>query len=180
MTQEINELRGEKTSLKSDVNNLNNHHAQSIQMLYPWTTMEPSVLIGPPPSYPFSVQVPIPTGAVTMHPQLQPCPFFQNPTLVAFSNPCTPSMTSNQSCHAPRDQSNQFSSPFPLSSSSQSHSPAQDCRSKSPTIQQASCGGRIDDRGDVATDLELKTPGSYAPHSEITNKVKANHYSVSP
>lgn len=171
LTKEKNELRGEKASLKSDVDNLNNHYQQRTQMLYPWTT-EPSVLIGPPPSYPFSVQVPIPAGAVTMHPQLQPYPFFQNQTLGAISNPCTPYMAYSQSCHAPSDQpSNQFSTPVPLSSSNRSHSPAQDCRSKSPTLQQASCGGRNDDFGDVATDLELKTPGSSAPsHSEITNK----------
>ncbi|XBI46607.1 hypothetical protein VPH35_110811 [Triticum aestivum] len=171
LTKEKNELWSEKASLKSDVDNLNNHYQQRIQMLYPWTTMEPSVLIGAPPSYPFSLQVPIPAGAVTMHPQLQPCPFFQNQTLGAISNPCT-HMAYSQSCHAPSDQpSSQFSTPVPLSSSNRSHSPAQDCRSKSPSLQQASCGGRNDDFGDVATDLELKTPGSSAPsHSEITNK----------
>uniref|UniRef100_A0A453NXF3 BHLH domain-containing protein n=4 Tax=Triticinae TaxID=1648030 RepID=A0A453NXF3_AEGTS len=172
LTKEKNELRSEKASLKSDVDNLNNHYQQRIQMLYPCTTMEPSVLIGPPPSYPFSLQVPIPAGAVTMHPQLQPCPFFQNQTLGAISNPCTPYMAYSQSCHAPSDQpSSQFSTPVLLSSSNRSHSPAQGCRSKSPSLQQASCGGRNDDFGDVATDLELKTTGSSAPsHSEITNK----------
>ncbi|KQJ94621.1 transcription factor bHLH121 isoform X2 [Brachypodium distachyon] len=170
LTQEKNELRDEKASLKSDIDNLNTQYQQRIRMLYPWTGMEPSVVIGPPPSYPFPVPVPIPTGAVPMHPQLQAYPFFRNQTLGTVPNPCTPYMAYTQPCH-PDQPSNQFSTPVPRSSSNQSHSPAQDHRSKSCTLQQTSCGRRSDDFGDVATDLELKTPGSSAPsHSEIAKK----------
>jgi len=43
----------------------------------------------------------------------------------------------------------------------------------SSPLQQASCELRSIGVGDVATDLELKTPGSSGPsHSEITTKVR--------
>nr|CAD1844101.1 unnamed protein product [Ananas comosus var. bracteatus] len=47
----------------------------------------------------------------------------------------------------------------------------QDSRSKSSTHQQPSCGGeRSDNHSDVATELELKTPGSVGPsHSKMAN-----------
>ncbi|XP_052142752.1 transcription factor bHLH121 [Oryza glaberrima] len=165
LTQEKNELRDEKVSLKFEVDNLNTQYQQRMRVLYPWTGMEPSVVIGPPLPYPFSVPVPvpvpIPSGAVPMHPQLQAYPYFRNQTSGTVSNPCTPYMAYTQPIHPPTDQlSNQFSAPVQHSSSNRSHSMAQDSRSKSS-----------DDFDDVATDLELKTPGSSAPlQSEIANK----------
>uniref|UniRef100_A0A0D9YRL6 BHLH domain-containing protein n=1 Tax=Oryza glumipatula TaxID=40148 RepID=A0A0D9YRL6_9ORYZ len=123
LTQEKNELRDEKVSLKFEVDNLNTQYQQRMRVLYPWTGMEPSVVIGPPLPYPFSVPVPVPIPSV-QH-----------------------------------------------SSSNRSHSMAQDSRSKSSALQQVSCRGKHDDFDDVATDLELKTPGSSAPlQSEIANK----------
>uniref|UniRef100_A0A0E0G630 BHLH domain-containing protein n=1 Tax=Oryza nivara TaxID=4536 RepID=A0A0E0G630_ORYNI len=176
LTQEKNELRDEKVSLKFEVDNLNTQYQQRMRVLYPWTGMEPSVVIGPPLPYPFSVPVPvpvpIPSGAVPMHPQLQAYPYFRNQTSGTVSNPCTPYMAYTQPIHPPTDQlSNQFSAPVQHSSSNQSHSMAQDSRSKSSALQQVSCRGKHDDFDDVATDLELKTPGSSAPlQSEIANK----------
>ncbi|KAG8070594.1 hypothetical protein GUJ93_ZPchr0006g46165 [Zizania palustris] len=172
LTQEKNELRDEKTSLKFEVDNLNTQYQQRMRVLYPWTGMEPSVVIGPPPPYPFSVPVPIPSGAVSMHPQLQAYPYFQNQTSGTVPNPCIPYMTYTQPIHPPTDQpSNQFNAPVLHSSSNRSHSLAQDSGSKSSTLQQASSRGKSDDFGDVATDLELKIPGSSAlPQSEIANK----------
>jgi hypothetical protein len=156
---------------------LDNQYQQRIQMLYPWTAMDPSGVIGPRPSFPFPVPVPI-------QPQLQAYPFFRNQTFGAIANPCTAymAMAYSQPRHPPSDQqSNQFSTPVQHSASGRSHSPAQDSGSKSSTLHHASCGGRNDVFGDVATDLELKIPGSSAPsHSELSNKVSANRYSVSP
>lgn len=146
-----------------------------MRVLYPWAGMEPSVVIGPPPAYPYPVPVPvpIPSGVVPMHPHLQ-YPFFRYQTSGTIPNSCTPYMAYTQPCNTPTDQpSNQLSSPVAHSSSRQSNSPVQDCRSKSSTLQQASCGVRSSDDGDVATDLELKTPGSLGPsYSEIANKVR--------
>ena len=75
-----------------------------------------------------------------------------------------PYMAYTQPCHPPNDQpSNKFNSPVAHSSS----------HSKPSTLRQASCGVRTTGVGDVATDLELKTPGSSGPsHSEITTKVR--------
>jgi hypothetical protein len=62
-----------------------------------------------------------------------------------------------------------------------SNSPAQDCRSKSSTLQQPSCGVRSSDAGDIATDLELKTPGSSCQsHAEIANNVRVIFEPVNP
>ncbi|CAN6244214.1 unnamed protein product [Urochloa humidicola] len=172
LTQEKNELRDEKASLKSEVDNLNNQYQQRMRLIYPWAGMEPSVVIGPPPAYPYPVPVPIPSGAVPMHPQLQAYPFFRSQTSGTIPSACTPYVAYAQPCHPPTEQpSNQLNSPVAHSSSHQSNSPARDCRSKSSTLQQASCGVRSSDVGDVATDLELKTPGSSGPsHSELANK----------
>ncbi|CAM0946312.1 unnamed protein product [Alopecurus aequalis] len=172
LTQEKNELRDEKALLKSNVDNLNNQYQQHIRMLYPWTAMEPSVVAGPRPSFPFPVPVPIPTSAVTMHPQLQAYPFFRNQTLGAIGNPCTAYMAYRQPRHPLSDQpSNHFSTPVPHSSSSRSRSPSQECGSKSSKLHHASSRGKNDGYRYVATDLELKIPGSSAPsHSDLTDK----------
>uniref|UniRef100_A0A0A9EWF9 Uncharacterized protein n=1 Tax=Arundo donax TaxID=35708 RepID=A0A0A9EWF9_ARUDO len=136
-----------------------------MQVMYPWTGMEPSIVIGLPQPYPYLVPVPIHSGSVPMHPPLQAYPFFRSQTSGTIPNPCPPNMAYTQPCHPPTDQpSNQFNTPVPHSSSHRSNSHAQDCRSKSSTLQQANCGVRSSGVADVATDLELKTPGSSAPH----------------
>jgi len=162
LTQEKNELRDEKASLKSEVDNLNNQCQQRMRLLYPWAGMEPSVVIGPPPAYPYPVPLAIPSGSVPMHPRLQAYPFLRSQTSGTIPNACTPCMAYTQPCHPPNDQpSNKFNSPVAHSSS----------HSKPSTLRQASCGVRTTGVGDVATDLELKTPGSSGPsHSEITTK----------
>uniref|UniRef100_A0A0D9VFK0 BHLH domain-containing protein n=1 Tax=Leersia perrieri TaxID=77586 RepID=A0A0D9VFK0_9ORYZ len=170
LTQEKNELRDEKASLKFEVDNLNTQYQQRMRVLYPWTGMEPSVVIGPPPAYPFSVPVPIPSGVVPIHPQLQAYPYFRNQTSGTVPNPGTPYMVYTQPVRPPTDQpSNQFNDPVQHSSSNRSHSMVQDCRRKLSTLQQASCRGESE-FDDVATDLELKTPGSsVALQPEVAN-----------
>jgi len=71
LLQEKNELRDEKASLNFEVDNLNNQCQQRMRVLYPWAGMEPSVVIGPPPAYPYPVPLAIPSVSVPMHPQLQ-------------------------------------------------------------------------------------------------------------
>ena len=153
-----------------------------MRVLYPWAGMEPSVVMGPPPAYPYPVPVPIPSGAVPMHPQLQTYPFFHSQTSGTIPNACIPYMAYTQPCHPPTDQpSNQLNTPVAHSSSHRSNSPAQDCRSKSSTLQQPSCGVRSSGVGDIATDLELKIPGSSCQsHAEIANNVRVIFQLVNP
>lgn len=161
---------------------MNNQYQQRMRVLYPWVGMEPSVVMGPPPAYPYPVPVPIPSGAVPMHPQLQTYHFFHSQASGTIQNTCIPYMAYTQPCHPPTDQpSNQLNTPVAHSSSHRSNSPAQDCRSKSSTLQQPSCGVRSSDAGDIATDLELKTPGSSCQsHAEIAYNVRVIFQPVNP
>lgn len=152
-----------------------NQYQQQMRVVYPWAGMEPSIVIGPPPAYPYPVALAIPSGDVTMHPQLQAYPFLRSQTSGTIPNACTPYMAYMHPYHPPTDQpsNNQPNSPVANSSSRHSNSPARDCTSKPSTLQQASCGVRSSDFGDVATDLELKTPcSSGSSHSETANKVR--------
>ncbi|KAJ1279132.1 hypothetical protein BS78_04G132200 [Paspalum vaginatum] len=171
LSQEKNELRDEKASMKSEVDNLNNQYLQRMRVLYPWAGMEPSVVVGPPPWYPYPVPVPI-SGAVPMHLHLQAYPLFHSQTSGAIPNACTPYLAYTQPCRPPTNQpSTQLNTEVAYSSSHRCNSPAPDCRSKSSTLLQPSCGVRSGDIGDVATDLELKTPGSSGPSlTAIANK----------
>lgn len=149
LTQEKHDLREEKASLKSDIENLNIQYQQRVRAMYPWGHMDQSVVMHPP-SYPYPVpmQMPMPPGTIPMHPPIQPYPFFgsQNPGVV--SNPCSTFF-----------QSVQYVSPV-VQPSSRSHvSSRQGSRNKS-SDQGESGSGKDEDSNDVATELELKTPGS--------------------
>ena len=89
LTQEKNDLREEKASLKSATKNLNVQYQQSLRAMFPWSAIDPSVVVSPP-SYPFPmpVPVPIPTGSIPMHPSMQPYPFFGRS--LRFSYTCLP------------------------------------------------------------------------------------------
>lgn len=175
MTQEKNELRDEKATLKSEVDNLNTQYQQRIRVLYPWAAMDPAIM-SISPAYPFPIPVPIPSAPLPIHSSLPPYPFFRNPSSGPIPNPCSTFMPYSQLCHLQVDQLSSQQSQFPHHSSSRSR-PAgqQDSRSKSSTHQQPSYGGeRSENHSDVATELELKTPGSVGPsHSKIaSDKVK--------
>ncbi|XP_021904730.1 transcription factor bHLH121 isoform X2 [Carica papaya] len=157
LTQEKNDLREEKASLKSDIENLNIQYQQRSRAIFPWAAMDHSVVMAPP-SYPFPMPVPMPPGPIPMHPsmQLQPYPFFgnQNPgvisapvsTYIPFMTPNT--MVEQQSTHVP---------PTMQPGNRSQVSGKQDSRSKSSRESKAD---KTEDSNDVATDLELKTPGS--------------------
>ena len=157
LTQEKNDLREEKASLKSDIENLNAQYQQRLRATFPWATMDPSVMMRPP-SYPMPMPmpVPIPPGPIPMHPSLQPYPFFGNQNHV-IPNPCStfvPYVPPNAMID---QQSTQYMSPAMQPGSSK-----QDSRNKASDRQGESKIGKNEASNDVATDLELKTPGSTA------------------
>lgn len=152
LMQEKNELKEEKSSIKSEIENLNVQYQQRMRVMYPWTGMDPSVVMGPAYSYP--VPIPVPPGPIPMHPQLQPFPFFGNQNASAIPAPCSTfipySMPANPTVE---QQSTHYASSSHLSSK-------QDCKSRSSDRQRGSNAEQHEDSNDVATDLELKMPGT--------------------
>ncbi|XP_021286153.1 transcription factor bHLH121 [Herrania umbratica] len=159
LTQEKNDLKEEKASLKSDIDNLNIQYQQRVRTLFPWGTVDHSVVMAPP-SYPFPVPMAMPPpGAITMHPSMQPFSFFgsQNPGVI--HNPCStfvPYMTPNT---MDEQQSMQHVAPLAQPGSQSHASGKQDSKNKSSGESKVE---KTVDSNDVATDLELKTPGSTA------------------
>ncbi|KAL5712136.1 hypothetical protein ACHQM5_014336 [Ranunculus cassubicifolius] len=163
LTQEKNELREEKASIKSDIDTLNVQYQQRLRVMFPWSGMDPAVMMGPP-TYPYPMPVPVPTAPIpvhpSMHPSMQPYPFFRgqcppgaavNPssTFIPYSSPVNPHV---------EQPSNHYGYPQP---SSRSHtSSKQDSKSKSSDPCKGRSAERNTDSNDVATELELKTPGS--------------------
>lgn len=153
--QEKNELREEKASLKSDIENLNAQYQQRLRIMFPWTGVEQPVVMAPSPySYPLAVS--IPPGPIPMpHPSLQPFPYYGNQNPAAIPNPCS---TFIQYPTPPNHSTEQQSAQYPSSSQNSSK---QDSRRKSLDQQKISNADRSSDSNeDVATDLELKMPGS--------------------
>ncbi|GMH24560.1 hypothetical protein Nepgr_026403 [Nepenthes gracilis] len=162
LTQEKNELREEKVSLKSDIENLNIQYQQRLRVMCPWAPVDSSVVIGPHYSFPMPLAVPAAPIPI-MHPSLQPFPFFgnQNPGFVPYPTPGNPQV---------EQQSTQYASTSRVSSK-------QDSRSKSSDCQRGRKCERSNDSTDVATVLELKTPGS-SGHQESSSggrKGKRSH-----
>ncbi|KAG6386413.1 hypothetical protein SASPL_155313 [Salvia splendens] len=157
LTQEKNDLREEKASLKSDIENLNGQYLQRMRALYPWGGMDHSVVMHPS-SYPFPMPVPVPTGPIPMHPSMQPYPFYGNQNPAVVPNPCStyvPYMTHNPMIE---QQSTQHASQVMQQSARPHASSKPDPRNKSSDVE--SRIEKSDDSNDITTDLELKTPGS--------------------
>ncbi|TXG59791.1 hypothetical protein EZV62_014364 [Acer yangbiense] len=154
LVEEKNELREEKTSLKSDIENLNVQYQQRLRIMFPWVGVETPVVIAPPP-YSYSVALPVPPGPIPMHPSLQPFPYYGNQNPAAIPNPCStfiqyPTPTN----HSIEQQYTQYASSSQISSK-------QDSRSRSSNHQKGNKAERSNDSNEeVATDLELKMPGS--------------------
>lgn len=145
--QEKNELREEKTSLKSDIENLNAQYQQRVRVMFPWTAIDHSVVMAPPYSYP----VPIP---ISIHPSIQSFPFFGNQTSGPIPNPCSTYVQFSAPANPPAEQpTGQYASTSHVSSK-------QESRSKSPDHERPSNAERCGESNDVATELELKMPGS--------------------
>ncbi|XP_022869038.1 transcription factor bHLH121 isoform X1 [Olea europaea var. sylvestris] len=149
LTQEKNDIREEKASLKSDIESLNAQYQQRLRSMYPWLGLDRSVVMHPP-SYPFPMPMPIPTGTIPMHPSMQPYPYYGN------QNPATfvPYMAHNTMMEQQSTHVSQVMQP-----GNRSHtSSKQESRNKSSDGE--SSIEKSDDSNDIATDLELKTPGS--------------------
>lgn len=145
---EKNELLQEKVSLKSDIENLNAQYQQRVQVIYPWATADPSLVMGPTYAYP--VPIPVPQGSMPIHSSLQLFPFFgnQNPapcsTFLPYPAPTNPTVE-----------------PHSVHCASSSHvSRKHDSKCKSSEHRRGSDPDRTEDSNDVATKLELKMPGS--------------------
>ncbi|KAL3350879.1 hypothetical protein AABB24_023336 [Solanum stoloniferum] len=153
LTQEKNDLREEKASLKSDIESLNVQYQQRMRTMYPWAGMDHSMVMHSS-SYPYPMPVPVPTGPVPMHPSLQPYPFFgnHNPAVVPNPSSFVQYMTPNTLIE---QQPTQYMSPI-IQPGSMTR---QESRNKSS--DQGECRTeKSEDSNEVATDLELKTPGS--------------------
>ena len=70
--------------------------------MFPWTGIDPSVIMAPPYSYP--VPLPVPTGPIAMHPSLQSYPFFGNHNPGAIANPCSTFMPYSTTTNPPIEQ----------------------------------------------------------------------------
>lgn len=158
MTQEKNDLREEKASLKSDIESLNSQYQQRLRTMFPWTAMDHSIMMAPP-SYPYPVPVPVavPPGPIPMHPPMQPYPFFANQNPGVIPNPCSTFVPYLAPNTLVEHQSAQYVTP-PIHPGSRSLvSGTQDSRNKSSRESKVE---NIEGANDVTTDLELKTPGS--------------------
>lgn len=156
LTQEKNDLREEKASLKSDIENLNIQYQPRLRATFPWAAMDHSIVMAPP-SYPYPVPVPMPQGPIPMHPSMQPYSFFGNQNPAVIHNPCStfvPYMTPNTMVD---QQSTQHVSSFVQPVNRSHASGKQDSKNKSPGESKID---KSEDSNDIATDLELKTPGS--------------------
>ncbi|OWM88975.1 transcription factor bHLH121-like [Punica granatum] len=155
LMQEKNELREEKVSLKTDIENLNTQYQQRVRVTYPWATIDPSLVMAP--TYPYPVPLPVHQGPIPIHPSLQPFPFFgnQNPapcsTYIPYPAPAHPTVE-----------------PHSVHYASSSHvSSKLDSKSKSSEHHRGSNPDRTDDLNDVATELELKMPGSSSTQQDL-------------
>lgn len=156
MTQEKNDLREEKASLKSDIENLNIQYQQRLRGMFPWAAMDHTIVMAPP-SYQFPVPMPMPPGPIPVHPSMQPYPFYGNQIPGVIPNPCStfiPYVTPNALVE---QQSTQHASPLLHLGNQSPILGKQDSKNKS---SEESKNEKREDSNDVTTDLELKTPGS--------------------
>ncbi|KAM0975269.1 hypothetical protein ACFX13_018616 [Malus domestica] len=165
LTQEKNELREEKASLKSDIENLNVQYQQRLRVMLPWAGMDPPIVMAPPYSYPMPVAVP--PSPILMHLSLQLYPNFHAQNLAAMPNPYSTFVPYPVPTNPPVEH------PSPQYASVSHNLSKQDSRRRSSDHQGGCHVERCDDSKDVATDLELKIPGSSAPQDSSSGVKKA-------
>ncbi|WCJ32618.1 basic helix-loop-helix (bHLH) DNA-binding superfamily protein [Euphorbia peplus] len=164
LMQEKNELREEKASLKSDIESLNVQYQQRMRVMFPWGAVDPSVVMGP--TYPYPVPVPVPPGSIAMHPSMQPFPFFGSQNPGAIPGACSTFIPYATPANPPNEQQ-------PIQYASSSHvSSRQDSISESADQRRGSSSEKCHDSNDVATELELKMPGSSAQRDTLTGERK--------
>lgn len=168
LTQEKNDLREEKSSIKSDIENLNVQYQQRMRTMYPWAAMDHSVVMAPP-SYPYPVPMPMPPGAIPMHPHMQPYPFYGNQNPGVIPNPCSTFVPYITPSTLVEQQSQQYVSPVVQPGSRSNVSGKQDSRNKSSGESKIE---KSEDSNDVATNLELKTPGSATDQVSFLERIR--------
>lgn len=160
MTQEKNELREEKASLKSEVDNLTTQYQQRLGYFHSWATLDPSVVVHHP-VYPFPLPFPVPSAPLPIHP-VQTYPFFHNLNHGTISNPYPTCMPYSSSSIPQVELSSDWHSGQILHErSTRSHASSHnETRNKTSDHDQRNPGELNGAFSDVATELELKTPGS--------------------
>ncbi|KAE8695128.1 naringenin,2-oxoglutarate 3-dioxygenase-like [Hibiscus syriacus] len=147
LTQEKKELREENAYLQGDITNLKIQYQQRLRFMFPWTGIDPSVVVAPPYLYPVPLSVPM--GPVARRPSLQPYPFFGNHNAGVVDNPCSTFISYSTTAHPPMERALSSDVSF-----------QRDCGSKSMDDERGSVGDKCDGSNDVVTELELKIPGS--------------------
>ncbi|GAU20392.1 hypothetical protein TSUD_12100 [Trifolium subterraneum] len=170
LIQEIKELREETASLKSDVENINSQYQQIVRVMPPWTAIDHSVMMSSP--YPYPVPIPIPPAPVSIHPPLQPFPYFVNQNPGHIPSLCSMYIPFSAPANPPVEMpSAQYASTFHMFSRKES-------QSKSPGHKRRpSDADRFSVSPDVATKLELKMPGS-STQQDCTSRGKKGKQSV--
>ncbi|KAJ8530254.1 hypothetical protein K7X08_037089 [Anisodus acutangulus] len=171
LTQEKNDLREEKASLKSDIESLNSQYQQRMRTMYPWAGMDHSMVMHPP-SYSYPMPVPVPIGPVPMHPSLQPYPFFSNQNPAVVPNPCSSFVQYMTPSTLIEQQPTQYMPPI-IQPGSMTR---QESRNKS-SDQGESRIAKSEGSNEVATDLELKTPGSISEQDLSSGQKKSRKLS---
>lgn len=163
MTQEKNDLKEEKASLKSDIEKLNIQYQHRSRAIFPWGPVDHSVVMGQalPASYPFPMPMAVPSAPIPVHPTIPPYTFFTSPNPNIIPNSCStfvPYVT-------PGTQVEQLPAQFvpPLMQHGNvSHVSTNVDKKNKPSGENKT--RKSDNSNEVATNLELKTPGSSAEH----------------
>ncbi|KAK8969091.1 hypothetical protein KSP40_PGU016155 [Platanthera guangdongensis] len=176
LTQEKNELREEKAALKSEIDSLNVQYQPRLGCLYPWATVDPSVVMQPPSPYPFPIPVPVPSGSMPFHPPIPLYPFFQNQSPVAALGHCSSYHPYSLSNPLTEQQPTQSLPPHPHPSNNNNNHTAFKHESQSCPADQRGSGLERSSAefNDVVTELELKIPGSASPSNSKTTTNEQN------
>ncbi|TQD97312.1 hypothetical protein C1H46_017070 [Malus baccata] len=151
LNADVNKLKAECAALTDE----SREYQQRLRVMLPWAGMDPPVVMAPSYSYPMPVAV-LPSP-IPMHPSLQLYPYFHAQNPVAMPNPYSTFVPYPVPTNPPIEH------PSPQYASVSHNLSKQDSRRRSSNHQGGSHVERCDDSKDVATDLELKIPGSSAP-----------------
>ncbi|XP_074568696.1 transcription factor bHLH121 isoform X2 [Curcuma longa] len=157
LTQEKIELREEKTNLKSAVDHLNVQYQQRLAVVHPWAICDSSLILHPP--YPVPMPVSIPSASIPIH-SVQPYPLFHNPSQGTIHYRCSTDMVYSSSCNSQAKRSsiesqNSCKEAAKCQASSHQYSGNKPCDD-----DHQNSGKRNSALLNVATELELKSPGS--------------------
>lgn len=157
LAQEKNELREEKANLKSAVDHLNVQYQQRLAVVHPWAICDSSLILHPP--YPVPMPVPISSAPIPIH-SVQPYPLFHNPSQGTIHYQCSTGMVYSSSCNSQAKRSsiesqNSCKETTKCQTSSHQYSGNKPCDD-----DHQNSGKRNSGLSDIATELELKSPGS--------------------